>query len=51
MKALVKRVIVCPDKQIRIEWNFSDVISFFDNELNLKMLSLMTITRELKSHT
>lgn len=24
MKALVKRVIVYPDKHIRIEWNFSD---------------------------
>ena len=34
MKALVKRVIIYPDKQIRIEWNFSDVISPFSPMAN-----------------
>jgi DNA invertase Pin-like site-specific DNA recombinase/uncharacterized small protein (DUF1192 family) len=31
-RALIKRVIVSPDKQIRIEWNFSDNIIAFTKE-------------------
>lgn len=34
MKALVKRVIVYPDKHIRIEWNFSDNLIPFASKAN-----------------
>ena len=34
MKALVKRVIVYPDKHVRIEWNFSDNIVPFTPTVN-----------------
>lgn len=34
MKALVKRVIVYPDKQISIEWNFSDNVLLFISREN-----------------
>lgn len=34
MKALVKRVIVYPDKRIRIEWNFSDNLLPFTPRVN-----------------
>lgn len=47
MKALVKRVVIYPDKHIRIEWNFSDNMIPFTRKVNWtwKMLSIMTITR------
>ena len=34
MKALVKRVIIYPDKHIRIEWNFSDNLIPFAPKTN-----------------
>ena len=34
MKALVKRVVIYPDKHIRIEWNFSDNMIPFTRKVN-----------------
>lgn len=34
MKALVKKVVVYPDKHIRIEWNFADNIIAFTQRVN-----------------